>query len=81
MKIEELSSRIRETIKFQHDAFQRIEEFEIKGTHQDLTKYAKMVCKNTTKREMLKIQEIYLKKIESEYIKKNHISSYNQHRT
>ena len=69
MKIEELSSEIRNTIKFQQESFQRIEEFEMKGVQQDLIKYAKMICKNTTEREILKIQEVYLKKIENEYLK------------
>ena len=69
IKIEELSANIREAMKFQQDIIQRIEEFEIKGLQPDLTKYAKMVCKNTTEREILKIQEVYLKKIENEYLK------------
>ena len=69
MKIEELSTEIREAIKFQQEAFQRIEEFEVKGGQHDLTKYAKMICKNTIEREILKIQEVYLKKIENEYLK------------
>jgi hypothetical protein len=69
MKIEELSNEIRSAIKFQQESFQRIEEFEIKGVQQDLIKYAKMICKNTTEREISKIQEVYLKKIENEYIK------------
>jgi PHP family Zn ribbon phosphoesterase len=69
MKIEELSANIREAMKFQQDIIQRIEEFEIKGLQPDLTKYAKIICKNTTEREILKIQEVYLKKIENEYLK------------
>ena len=71
MKIEELSAEIREAIKFQQESFQRNEEFEAKGGQQDLTKYAKIICKNTTEREILKIQEVYLKKIEKEYLKLN----------
>jgi len=71
MKIEELSAEIRETIKFQQESFQKIEELEIKGIQSDLTKYAKMICKNSTEREILKIQEAYLKKIETEYLKSN----------
>jgi hypothetical protein len=71
MKIEELSTEIREAIKFQQESFQIIEEFEVKGIQQDLIKYAKMICKNTTEREILKIQEIYLEKIEKEYLKSN----------
>lgn len=71
MKIEELSAEIREAIKFQQESFQRIEEFEIKGIQQDLIKYTKIICKNTTEREILKIQEAYLEKIEKEYLKSN----------
>ncbi|MBS3921706.1 MAG: hypothetical protein KGZ37_00985 [Nitrosarchaeum sp.] len=69
MKIEELSMNMREIMKFQQDTIQRIENFEAKGLQQDLTKYAKMICKNTAEREILKIQDIYLKKIETEYLK------------
>jgi hypothetical protein len=69
MKIEELSAEIREAIKFQQESFQRIEEFEVKGGQHDLIKYAKMICKNTIEREIIKIQEVYLKKIEKEYLK------------
>ena len=71
MKIEELSAEIREAIKFQQESFQRIEEFEVKDIQHDLTKYAKIICKNTIEREILKIQEVYLKKIENEYLKSN----------
>lgn len=69
MGIEELSAEIKETIKFQQESFQKIEEFEKNGMQQDLIKYAKMICKNITEREILKIQEVYLKKIENEYLK------------
>jgi len=71
MKIEELSAEIREAIKFQQESFQRIEEFEVKEGQQDFIKYAKIICKNTIEREILKIQEVYLKKIENEYLKSN----------
>jgi hypothetical protein len=71
MKIEELSAEIRESIKFQQELFQRIEEFEVKGIQHDLINYVKMICKNTIEREILKIQEVYLKKIENEYLKSN----------
>ncbi len=69
MKIEELSTNMREIMKFQQDIIQRIEYFEVKGLQQDWIKYAKMICKNTTEREILKIQDVYLKKIETEYLK------------
>ena len=71
MEIEELSTEIREAIKFQQESFQRIEEFESNGIQQDLIKYAKMICKNTIEREILKIQEVYLKKIGNEHLKSN----------
>lgn len=41
---------------------------------QDLIKYAKIICKNTADREILKIQEDYLKKIENDYLKPNKIN-------
>lgn len=69
MKIEELSAEIRYAIKFQQEAYQRIEDFKVKGMQQDLIRYAKMICKNATEREILKIQETHLQKIENEYIK------------
>jgi hypothetical protein len=71
MKIEELSVEIKDVIKLQQESLQMIEEFEIKGVEQDLIKYAKIICKNNTEREILKIQEVYLKKIENEYLKSN----------
>ena len=71
MGIEELSAEIKETMRFQQESFQKIEEFEKNGMQQDLIKYAKMICKNITEREILKIQEVYLKKIENEYLKSN----------
>lgn len=71
MNAAQLGTEIREIIKFQQDIFQKIEEFESKGIHQDLIKYAKIICKNTTEREILKIQEIYLRKIETEFLKYN----------
>lgn len=69
IKIEELSADMREVMKFQQEIIQRIEDFEIKGLQQDLTNYVKTICKNTAEREILKIQDVYLKKIETEYLK------------
>ena len=71
MKIEELSIEIKETVKFQQELFQIIEEFEMREMQEDLIKYAKMICKNTIERKILKIQETYLKKIEKDYLKSN----------
>ena len=46
-------------------------EFEKNGVEKDMTTYAKMICKNTVEREILEIQEIYLKKIDSEHLNSN----------
>ena len=54
---------------FEQQTFAKIEEFEKDGVELDLTNYAKMILKNTTGREIAEIQEIYLKKIDSEYLK------------
>ena len=51
--------------------FQKIEEFEKKGSEKDLITYAKIIIKNTTEQKFSKIQEIYLKKIDSEFLKSN----------
>ena len=69
MKIEEISTEIRDIMKFQQESFRRIEELETKGVQKDLIKYAKVICKNIIEREIIKIQDIYLEKIETEYIK------------
>ena len=68
MDAKQLSGELREVMEFERQTFQKIEEFETKGIEQDLTTYAKMVCKNTTEREIAEIQEIYLKKIDEEYL-------------
>jgi hypothetical protein len=64
----QLSGELREVMEFERQTFQKIEELEVKGTEKDLTTYAKMVCKNTTEREIAEIQEVYLKKIDEEYL-------------
>jgi len=71
MNVEQLSGELRGAMEFERQTFQRIEEFEKKGTEQDLIKYAKIVCKNITEREIAGIQEIYLKKIDNEYLNSN----------
>ena len=70
MKIEELSVELRDVMKFQQESFQRIEELKEKGTQRDLIKYAKAICSNTIEREILRIQDVYLEKIENEFLKK-----------
>jgi len=69
MKIEELSAELRDAMKFQQESFQRMELLEEKGIQKDLIKYARVICKNTIEREITKIQEAYLEKIKSEYLK------------
>lgn len=68
MNIEELSSELRGAMEFERNIFQKIEDMEKKGTESDLINYAKMVIKNTTGREISEIQEIYLKKVDSDYL-------------
>ncbi|MGD8708479.1 MAG: hypothetical protein PVI88_07345 [Nitrosopumilaceae archaeon] len=68
MDIEELSGELRGAMEFERVIFERIEDMEKKGTEQDLLNYAKIVIKNTTGREISEIQEIYLKKIDNEYL-------------
>ncbi|MEX0862391.1 hypothetical protein [Nitrosopumilus sp.] len=68
MKSEEISEEFRDIMKFEQESFKKIEMFEKTYKNQDLVQYAKMICRNTTDREIVQIQEIYLKKIDEEYI-------------
>ena len=68
MDIEELSAELRGVMEFERVIFEKIEDMEKKGTEQDLLNYAKIIIKNTTGREISEIQEIYLKKIDNEYL-------------
>ena len=69
MKAEEISKELREIMKFEQESYKKIEEFEKTHKNQDLTEYAKMISKNTTRREISQLQETYLKKIDEEYLK------------
>jgi len=69
MKIEEISTELRDVMKFQQESFQKLEELKKKGVQGDLIKYAKVICNNTIEREIIKIQDVYLEKIENEYLK------------
>ncbi len=69
MDVKQLSGELQEIMKFEQETFQQIEEYEKNGTDQDLISYAKMICKNTTEREIVAIQKIYFKKIDTEYLK------------
>ena len=68
MKIDEISKEFREIIVFQQESIRKIEEFE-KTTHNnaEIIEYIKLLCNNTFQREIMQIQEVYLKKIEKEY--------------
>ena len=68
MSIEELSGELRGAMEFERNVFEKIEELEKKGTESDLINYAKMIIKNTTSREISEIQDIYLKKVDSDYL-------------
>jgi len=68
MKAEEISKEFKEIMRYEQESFKRIEGF--KGTQQkaELIEYAKILCSNTIAREISNIQEIYLKKIDEEYL-------------
>jgi len=67
MKIEEINKELKDVMRFEQESIKKIEEFE-KIHSPDLIKYAKILCKNTTEREIKQIQEIYLEKIDKEYL-------------
>jgi ubiquinone biosynthesis protein Coq4 len=70
MKAEEISKELREIMKFEQESFKKIEEFEKTQKNQDLVQYAKMISSNTTGREIVQLQEVYLRKIDKEFLNK-----------
>ena len=70
MKAIEISKELREIMKFEQESFKNIEEFEKTQKNQDLVQYAEMISRNTTGREIAQLQEIYLKKIDEEFLNK-----------
>ena len=68
MKAEEISKELRDVMRFEQESFKKIEEFEKTQNNPDLVEYAKILCRNTTEREIKQIQEIYLDKIDKEYL-------------
>jgi len=68
MKADEISKELREIMKFEQESFKKIEEFEKTQKNPDLIQYAKMISRNTTGREIAALKEIYLKKIDKEYL-------------
>ena len=69
MKVEEISKELRDIMEFERESLKKIEEFKKTQDNSDLIQYAKMICKNTTQREITQIQEVYLEKIDEKYIK------------
>jgi len=70
MKSIEISKELREIMKFEQESFKKIEEFEKTQKNQELVQYAQMISRNTTGREIAQLQEIYLKKIDEEFLNK-----------
>lgn len=69
MKVEEISKELRNIMKFEQEAYKKIEEFRKSHDNQDIVEYAKIISRNTTAREITELQETYLKKIDEEYLK------------
>ncbi len=68
MNAVEISKEFKKIMEFEQESFKKIEAFEKTQKNVDLIKYAKMICRNTSGREISQIQEIYLKKIDEEYL-------------
>jgi len=68
MRAEEISKEFKEIMKYEQEAFRRIEEFEKTQQYSELIEYARILCSNTIAREISDIQEAYLKKIDDEYL-------------
>ncbi|HEY5736177.1 MAG TPA: hypothetical protein VIS47_06430 [Nitrosopumilus sp.] len=69
MKAVEISKELRDIMKFEQESNKKIEEFGKTHENQELVEYAKIISRNTTAREIAEIQEIYLKKIDEEFLK------------
>jgi len=69
MTIEELSGELRNALKFERETIKKIDDFEKEGIEKDLIEYAKIVCGNVTQREISAIQDVYLEKIDTNYLK------------
>lgn len=68
MELEQLSKELREAMSYETEIFTKIDDLEKSGTSRDLANYARLIAKNTTERQITEIQEIYLKRIDSEYL-------------
>jgi len=68
MRAGEISKEFKEIMRYEQESFKRIEEFEKTQQNSELIEYAKILCSNTIAREISEIQEVYLKKIDEEYL-------------
>ncbi|MHA7646986.1 hypothetical protein [Nitrosopumilus sp. S4] len=68
MKIEQISQELQNVMKFEQESLKKIEMFGKIKQDEELITYLKMICRNTTEREITQIQEIYLQKIDKEYL-------------
>ena len=68
MSVEQISKELKDVMRFERESFKKIEEFEKTQKNSDLINYAKMICRNTTEREIQQIQDVYLDKIDKEYL-------------
>jgi hypothetical protein len=68
MRAVDISKEFKEIMRYEQEAFKRIEEFEKTQQNSELIEYAKILCSNTIAREISDIQDIYLKKIDEEYL-------------
>lgn len=67
MSIEELSKELREMMKYEQEIDEKLEYFKATATD-DVINYAKMVCKNSTQKQILAIQEAYFEKLDEKYL-------------
>lgn len=68
MEIDEISKELQDIMKFERESLEKIEDFGKIQKNQDLTDYLKMISRNIMQREITQIQEIYLKKIDEQYL-------------
>lgn len=71
MGIEDIGKRLREVMKFEQDTLKKIEEYEATSKNHDLLKYAKIISRNVTGQEIIRIQKIYLEKIREQYVNRS----------
>ena len=69
MELKQLSDALREAMSYEREIFGKIDNLEKNGTSRDLANYARIIAKNITERQITEIQDIYLNKIDSEYLK------------